>query len=716
VEAVATFVNYISNFVYIALTLICFRRWRLRGGEAGLWAALTFGVLAVVGLTQLVAENLEPSAVTTWLDKTIVAGVVFFPYFLLRFTSALRPLPRWVLSSGLGASFAIAVGFLIQPEIPGPGADLSVGFQILVYSFLAQWTGLSTVVATTLWRAGRGEPTVVRRRMKLLSIATVTMILLLIIAGTIEGGAELDVTVYVLALGAGVTFFLGLAPPASLRILWRKQEEQTLQEAIQALVAASSVDEVTAALLPSVTEIVGGRAAELMDDSGESIAEYKLSDAATEGSEPVRISAPFGSIIVWTSPFTPFFGREELEMVRTLGNLAGLALERSELSDRADAARRALEEAQSIAHVGSWEWDIANDVVTWSDQLFRNYGYEPGAFEVSFERFLEQVHPEDREETRSIVERAYETHEPFEYDHRTLWPDGEVRTLYARGRVITDDSGNPVRMVGIGHDVTEQRGAQAELEASLERERRARAEGEKANQELEHFIHTVSHDLNSPLITVLGFTEFLKRDHAQALPETAQSMLDRIESTSKYMQALIQDLLELSRVGRLQTESEPVDLDALVSEIGDEIRHRYPNVVLEKGELPAVSMNPVRARQLFDNLLVNAVVHAQRNDVVLNVTASDVSGKGVLFSIRDNGPGIPAEHRTKVFGVFERLGGGEAMDVRGTGMGLAICKRIVESVGGTIWIEESPEGTDFRIDLPARMLVPRLDRKLRSKR
>ncbi|MGH2722084.1 MAG: ATP-binding protein, partial [Actinomycetota bacterium] len=121
----------------------------------------------------------------------------------------------------------------------------------------------------------------------------------------------------------------------------------------------------------------------------------------------------------------------------------------------------------------------------------------------------------------------------------------------------------------------------------------------------------------------------------------------------------------------------------------------------EIGALPVLSMNPVRARQLFTNLLDNAVVHGGRPDVTVRVAAVEAPDGSVVVSVSDDGVGIPERYREKVFGVFERLEGRRG---RGTGIGLAVCRKIVESIGGRIWIAVSEQGTDIRIEMPANVV------------
>ena len=239
-----------------------------------------------------------------------------------------------------------------------------------------------------------------------------------------------------------------------------------------------------------------------------------------------------------------------------------------------------------------------------------------------------------------------------------------------------------------------------ELSAALMRRevklRRAEAEAESARAELQDFVYRVSHDLNGPLISIIGFTDLFDADFGASIPDEGKFYLERIKASGSLLQLMIADLLELSRVGRVHTEPEPLDLQALIDEIADEVLVGSPEAKITGNRLPVIYLNPVRAKQLFTNLIENSVKHALRTDVTVEVSSGKASADIVTLSVSDNGPGIPVEKWDKVFGVFERLDPSRP----GTGMGLAICRRIVESNGGSIWIEEADTGTDMRLSLP----------------
>jgi signal transduction histidine kinase len=330
--------------------------------------------------------------------------------------------------------------------------------------------------------------------------------------------------------------------------------------------------------------------------------------------------------------------------------------------------------------------------------MFRNFGRAPHSMQVDYTSYMDLVHPDDVEFVGSVVGRALEDFKPYEFDHRIQTPEGEIRVLHARGRVDLDAAGKPLRIHGTAQDVTELRFAEQHLNEALEREREARRSLEDLNDEMESFVYTVSHDLNSPLISFLGFLEFLDKDFGTVIPEKGHFYMDRMSNSAKYMQALIRDLLDLSRIGRVQTHPEPVELTPLLEDVAGEIRSSGAEFELEVDELPTVNMNRIRARQLFANLLNNSVKYAGERARVR--VSSRMNDDGLLeLSVADNGPGIPAEHRARVFGVFERLQGLTSAG-EGTGIGLSICKRIVETVEGSIWIADSDSGLDVRFTLP----------------
>lgn len=177
-----------------------------------------------------------------------------------------------------------------------------------------------------------------------------------------------------------------------------------------------------------------------------------------------------------------------LEAVTQIGTQLGRVIERKRAEKRIRESERELTEAQQIAHLGSWQWDIASNKVSWSDELYRIYGLASQSVEITYEGFLERVHPDDRERVAGLIAAAYQSGQPFDFEHRLIRPDGIGRTLHAQGQVVQDETGQPIKMVGTGHDITEHKEAEEQLRrlnAELElRVAERTAQLEAANREL----------------------------------------------------------------------------------------------------------------------------------------------------------------------------------------------------------------------------------------
>lgn len=231
----------------------------------------------------------------------------------------------------------------------------------------------------------------------------------------------------------------------------------------------------------------------------------------------------------------------------------------------------------------------------------------------------------------------------------------------------------------------------------LAAEREARDNVERLNDELESFVYTTSHDLKNPVIALIGYLDVLAEDHAADLPSEVAHILDRMQVNARHMDSLIRDLLELSRVGRVDVMPDRVDLELVVDDLARDLQASRDGLQITRGDLPALWMNPTRVRQLFTNLFDNAAAYGGRPVIAVTVTA-EPRADGIRIVVRDDGRGIDAAHLERVFGVFERL---EPEATGGTGMGLAICRRIVEHVGGSMRAVASDDGAVFHIDLPS---------------
>jgi len=225
-----------------------------------------------------------------------------------------------------------------------------------------------------------------------------------------------------------------------------------------------------------------------------------------------------------------------------------------------------------------------------------------------------------------------------------------------------------------------------------------------ANEELESFVYSASHDLKNPLIAMLGYIDLLKNFHPFEPGSDPEMFLQRIDANGWFMSSLIDDLLELSRVGRVDQHPEPVEMADAVSESRLDVIAEFPTLrVTVDSALPIIRMSPTRARQLVTNILSNAGRHAGENaEVVISVEGGGHDALRVVF--HDDGPGIDPSHAERIFRPFERLESGTG---EGNGIGLAICRKIAQSLGGSMFLEPSEAGARFVVTFPSELVLGR---------
>ena len=222
-----------------------------------------------------------------------------------------------------------------------------------------------------------------------------------------------------------------------------------------------------------------------------------------------------------------------------------------------------------------------------------------------------------------------------------------------------------------------------------------------ANRELESFSYSVSHDLKAPIRAIQGFSRMLLGEHAARLDEEGHRLLDVIVNNTQIMSKLIDDLLELSQVGRHQLRRSQVDLGGLARQIFKRLREQEPQreIQLTVQDLPPVWGDPALINQIMMNLLGNAIKYTRTKENAAIEIGCHNEGSEDIFYVKDNGVGFEARYAYKLFGVFQRLHGGE--EYEGTGVGLAIVKHIVQRHGGRVWAEGKPdEGAIFYFTLP----------------
>lgn len=342
-----------------------------------------------------------------------------------------------------------------------------------------------------------------------------------------------------------------------------------------------------------------------------------------------------------------------------------------------------------------WHWNLATDEHEWSSQSSTMLGYAEDELEPSYFTWEKLVHPEDLpwvvEKLNAYLEDATTS---YAFDYRMRTKSGEWKWIANLGKVVErDEQGQPLRMAGMNHDISDRKRAEQELQ-------QLNTQLLRSNQELSQFAYVASHDLQEPLRKIRNFTELLAQRYQGELDEAGDRYIRYITDGAVRMQELISDLLSYSRVGRTALNIQSINLETTLQEVKSdlEIAIKDKKAVITAGTLPTVSADPTQMKQLLQNLISNAVKYCQDDVPIVRIWATQTDGTWTI-SVKDNGIGIDPQFSERIFVIFQRLHNKSTYS--GTGIGLAICKKIVECYGGQIWVEsQEGRGSTFSFTLP----------------
>lgn len=296
------------------------------------------------------------------------------------------------------------------------------------------------------------------------------------------------------------------------------------------------------------------------------------------------------------------------------------------------------------------------------------------------------IHPDDLEPNVRAWLCAVQTGEPFHFEHRFRRADGRYRWHLSRAHAMRDANGKVIMWIGSNTDIHEQKEREQELR--------------RANEDLQQFAYSASHDLQEPIRNVAVYSEIVAMRYAKALDDEGKQFLDFIHEGGRRLTTLVNDLLAYTRASMTELTETPLDsaevLRRSLSNLSEAIRES--GAIITHDPLPQVYMGASHLEQVFQNLIGNALKYRNEERPCVHIAAAR-QGSLWCFSVQDNGIGIDPQYKEKIFGVFKRLD--HDRKYSGTGIGLAICQRVIERYGGRIRVESQPgKGSTFYFTVP----------------
>ncbi len=385
------------------------------------------------------------------------------------------------------------------------------------------------------------------------------------------------------------------------------------------------------------------------------------------------------------------------------GQRKEMAMAHEQLSEHSEVLRKNEERLRLALHAGkmaTWDWQIPADEMNWNDEHYRMFGYEVGEVKPSFAAWASRLHADDREIAQAAFNVAMNEGLEYSTEFRTCWPDGSVHWHWGLGGFDRDDTGRAVRSFGVLLEITEKKDAELRIQELNDALRQHVATVDTANRELESFSHSVSHDLRTPLRFINKIAYALLHESGAHLSNGVAQQVNMILQATSEMTELIEDLLVFSQVTRAPMRKRSVDLRRFFQKAVKELEHaredRNAEIVIQ--DLAPCEGDRTLLKEVVTNLLANALKFTRRREMArITIGCTETKGETAFF-VQDNGVGFDMNDSESLFVPFRRLH--KQADFEGTGIGLALVKRIVERHGGRIWaVGEVDKGATFYFTL-----------------
>ena len=424
----------------------------------------------------------------------------------------------------------------------------------------------------------------------------------------------------------------------------------------------------------------------------------------------------------------------DFEFIARVSHLSAIAIERRSAEEALQVSEERLRLALDAAHMGTFDWDIPNNHITWSHWHEVLWGFKPGEFGGTYEAFSERIHPDDLPTINAEIAGCIAQRKPYQGEFRVVWPDGSEHWISARGEFTFGADNQPQRMRGAVVEITERKQAEAALldaKANLEHkviERTAELQAiqlelhakneelikqnrqvEEANRLKSEFLANMSHELRTPLNAIIGFSELMHDGKVGPIASNHKEYLGDVLTSAQHLLHLINDVLDLAKVesGKMEFHYAPMDLRKVIGEVCEILRTMTSRTRVQVGididkELSEVWGDASKLKQVLYNYLSNALKFSPEGGQV-RVRARREGRDAYRIEVEDQGIGIKTEDIPRLFQEFQQLDLSASKKYQGTGLGLALTKRIIEAQGGCVGVESiRGHGSIFYAILPLR--------------
>ncbi len=356
------------------------------------------------------------------------------------------------------------------------------------------------------------------------------------------------------------------------------------------------------------------------------------------------------------------------------------------------------------AGIGLWFWDLVKDEIFSTPKCNEIFDLDPHEI-ITYKYFLEVLHPDDREETEAKLLESQNLDKEYKVEYRVIRSDGNIQWVAASGKTFFNENGNPISMMGSVRRITDEKMAADELEKLYKLEKQSREAATQANKAKDYFLALVSHELRSPLNSILGWTQILSKKEVDE--ETFAKAIDTIEHSAKSQAKLIEDLVDSARVtsGKLKLELRPVNLYEVIKKA---VSTQQPTAEEKEINLEFTTDNEkidvfgdfIRLQQIFNNLLSNSIKFTdEKGTINVDIKTND---EFVTVRITDDGQGISEKDLPFIFNAFAQGDNTTTREKNGLGLGLSIAKILTDKHDGSITVDSqgSGQGAEFTVKFP----------------